>query len=122
VSAHQFEELDGLAPTIRCLNCAAPVNGAFCAACGQHAVDLNASTWHVLREALGDATDLDGRVARTARALLSPGRLTLEFLRGRRVPYVGPLKLFRWWVVMLRSAIIVSVGAMAIFEVIVHGA
>src|SRR4029079_3078126 len=51
---------DSIPATARCLNCEAPMDGAFCAACGQHVVDLNASTWHVVREALGDATDLDG--------------------------------------------------------------
>lgn len=80
--------------TYSCLNCGAPVRGAYCAACGQRTVDLDASTWHVVREALGDATDVDGRILATARALVSPGRLTREFLQGRRTPYVGPLKLF----------------------------
>ena len=47
-----------------------------------------------MREAVTDAVDLDGRVLRTLRALASPGSLTLEFLRGRRAPYIGPLKLF----------------------------
>lgn len=37
--------------------------------------------------------DLDGRVLRTLRALASPGRLTGDFLCGRRAPYLGPLKL-----------------------------
>lgn len=47
-----------------------------------------------MREAFADATDVDGRVVRTLRGIVSPGRLTLDFLRGRRTPYVGPLKLF----------------------------
>lgn len=78
----------------RCLNCGEPLAGAYCATCGQPEVDLSESTWRVVQDALSDATDLDGRVLRTIRALGSPGRLTLEFLRGSRVPYVGPLKLF----------------------------
>ena len=77
-----------------CLNCDAPLRGEYCAACGQQAVDPHASTWHVVKEAVSDATDFDGRAVRTMRALVSPGRLTLEFLRGRRAPYVGPFKLF----------------------------
>lgn len=77
-----------------CLSCGAPLVGAYCAACGQRTVDLAAPTWHVLREALADATDLDGRVLRTLRTATVPGRLTAEFLRGRRAPYLGPVKLF----------------------------
>ncbi|MGZ8494196.1 MAG: DUF3667 domain-containing protein, partial [Gemmatirosa sp.] len=83
-----------LAPAAACLSCEAPLAGAYCAACGQRAIDLAAPTWDVVREAVADATDLDGPVLRTARAMAAPGQLTLEFLRGRRAPYVGPLKLF----------------------------
>ena len=82
----------GLAAT--CLNCGAALIGAYCAECGQHSVDLAAPTWHVLKEALTDAIDLDGRAFLTARALGTPGRLTAEFLRRRRAPYLGPIKLF----------------------------
>jgi len=57
-------------------------------------VDLGESTWQTIREAFSDAFDLDGRVLRTVRALKTPGQLTLEFVRGRRMPYVGPLKIF----------------------------
>jgi hypothetical protein len=76
------------------LNCGAPLTHLYCAACGQHRVDLAAPTWHLLRDALSDATDLDGRILRTVRALASPGKLTIDFLRGRREPYIGPAKLF----------------------------
>jgi Protein of unknown function (DUF3667) len=77
-----------------CLNCGASLAGIYCTACGQRAVDLTATTWHVVREALEEAIDFDSRALRTAKALASPGRLTIEFLHGRRVSYLGPLKLF----------------------------
>ena len=81
-------------PGPACLNCGAALAGEYCAACGQQAVDLAAPTWRVLREAMMEATDLDGRVPRTLRGLATPGHLTAEYLQGRRAPYVGPLKLF----------------------------
>ena len=87
-------EPDAVAPAAVCLNCGAPLAGAYCAACGQPKIDLAAPTLHLLRDALSDATDFDGRVLRTVRAMGTPGRLTLEFLRGRRVPYLSPLKVF----------------------------
>jgi hypothetical protein len=86
--------LDDASPPPACLNCGAALAGPYCATCGQRAVDLAAPTWDVVRDAVAEATDVDGRVLRTARALLRPGLLTAEFLRGRRAPYVGPLKLF----------------------------
>jgi hypothetical protein len=76
-----------------CLNCGAPLAGEYCAACGQRAIDPSAPTWHVVRDVVAEAADLDGRVLSTARALISPGLLTAEFLRGRRALYLGPLKL-----------------------------
>lgn len=111
-SAH---ESYSVALTIPCLNCGAPVQGVYCVACGQRSVDLDASTWHVVREALGDATDLDGRVLRTVRAVISPGQLTLEFLRGRRAPYVSPLKLFLFAGTVLTTTWIVTRGVDAHF-------
>lgn len=93
-----------------CLNCSAPLTGEYCATCGQRAVDLAAPTWHLAREAFADATDLDGRLLRTARAIGSPGRLTLEFLRGRRTPYVGPFKLFLFVGAALSTSWVVTRG------------
>jgi hypothetical protein len=77
-----------------CLNCGAPLTAEYCGACGQRAVDLGESTWHTIREAFSDASDIDGRVLRTVRALKTPGQLTVEFVHGRRAPFVGPLKIF----------------------------
>jgi hypothetical protein len=77
-----------------CLNCDAPLAGPYCAHCGQPAVDLAEPTWRVVREAVAEAADVDGRLVRTARALLTPGELTAEYRRGRRAPYVGPFKVF----------------------------
>lgn len=76
------------------MNCGATLTGIYCSECGQRSVDLAAPTWHVMKDAVTDAIDFDSRAVRTARALGSPGRLTIDFLRGRRAPYVGPLKLF----------------------------
>jgi hypothetical protein len=98
-------------PAPRCLNCGAPLGGAYCAACGQQALDLAAPTWHVVRDALADATELDGRVVRTARALAVPGLLTTEFLRGRRAPYLSPLKVFLLAGTLLTTTWIATRGA-----------
>jgi hypothetical protein len=94
VSPQSSTAPDSTPSTDDCRNCGTPVFDAYCARCGQKVVDLKASTWDVVREALGDAIDLDGRILRTGRAIVSPGSLTCEFLRGRRAPFLSPLKLF----------------------------
>jgi hypothetical protein len=73
------------------LNCGAPLGGIYCAPCGQRAIDLSANRWHVVKEGFAEATDVDGRAVR---ALVSPSRLTIDFLGGRRTPYLGPVKPF----------------------------
>lgn len=77
-----------------CRNCGSPDIARFCPHCGQEAVSLETPSIEVLRTAIADATDIDGRLLRTARALLVPGELTVAWLAGRRVPYVSPVKLF----------------------------
>lgn len=93
-----------------CLNCCAPLAGEYCAACGQRAIDPTAPTWYVVREVVAEAADLDGRVLSTARALVSPGWLTAEFLRGRRAPYLGPLKLALLTGVVLTTTWVITRG------------
>ena len=63
-----------------------------------------------MKEQIKDAIDLDGRAFRTARALATPGRLTTEFLHGRRAPYVGPIKLFLFAGTVLTTTWIVTRG------------
>jgi hypothetical protein len=81
-----------------CLNCGTSLVGAFCHQCGQ-AADTRAHP--TLREVAIDTWDevvqVDGRVARTLRTLLTrPGQLTIESARGRRAAFVPPVKLYLW--------------------------
>lgn len=78
-----------------CLNCDHPVDDAFCAHCGQKNTDYRVSLWHVLREMLGEAFELDGRVPRTlVPFLFKPGVLTREYNAGRRARFTSPFRLF----------------------------
>ncbi len=79
----------------RCANCAAVLVGPFCAACGQAVKPLDPPLRHFAREFTQELLDVDGRVPRSFRYLfLSPGFLTREYLAGRRVPWLSPLKLY----------------------------
>jgi hypothetical protein len=76
-----------------CANCGAPLSGHFCSHCGQRAEHAVHSLWHFMREVTEDLTHADSRLWRTLRALLfKPGYLTQEFLAGRRVSYLPPLR------------------------------
>jgi hypothetical protein len=78
----------------RCLNCGAPLHGAFCGACGQRSVPANPTVSELAGDAWRELSGYDGRIAATFRGLLHPGRLTLEYLHGRRARYLSPVRLY----------------------------
>ena len=78
-----------------CSNCGAPLRGPYCHRCGQRARDRVAPFGSVLVDLLSETLNFDTRFFRTLRRLLfSPGRLTNEYVAGRRAGYVPPLRLF----------------------------
>jgi len=78
-----------------CLNCGAPLGGQWCAACGQRETELRPTVHELLHEALHELVHFDGKIIRTISLLLSkPGVLTKEFLEGKRVRSVTPIRLY----------------------------
>ena len=79
----------------RCANCGAAVSGRYCGECGQRLEAPVHSLWHFTQVAAEDLTHADSRLWRTFWALLfRPGYLTREFLAGRRVRYLPPVRLY----------------------------
>ena len=79
----------------RCENCGNEVTQRYCGACGQRLEPPVHSLWHFSRVATEDLTHADSRLWRTLGALLfQPGKLTGEFLAGRRARYLPPLRLY----------------------------
>jgi hypothetical protein len=78
----------------RCLNCGEELHGVFCAACGQRSVPANPTVAEVAGDAWQELSGYDGRLATTFRNLLRPGRLTVEYLQGRRARYLSPVRLY----------------------------
>ena len=84
---------DEATPT-HCENCKAPLQGHYCHDCGQSVVNPLRHAGHALEEVFESFWHLDGRIFRTVRDLLSPGRTAVNYLAGHRVRYVPPLRLF----------------------------
>lgn len=79
----------------RCLNCATPLQGPFCHYCGQPDRNFMRFFPALLREFLSESLELDSRFARTMKPLLfRPGRLTRDYLDGRRFRYTPPVRLY----------------------------
>jgi hypothetical protein len=80
---------------VRCLNCDAAMAGRFCALCGQGATDPDPTLREYLREVAAEFLLWDGKLFATFRLLVAkPGELTREFLAGRRVRFISPLRLY----------------------------
>lgn len=78
-----------------CPNCGAAVSGNFCHACGQETVLHPPSTREFVHEFIGHYVALEGKLWKSLGLLLfRPGRLTLEYINGRRVRYIQPLRLY----------------------------
>ena len=77
-----------------CVNCQAALQGHYCHHCGQSAHNPLKHVGHAIEEVFESFWHLDGRIFRTLRDLLVPGRVAVNFLKGQRVGYVQPLRLF----------------------------
>lgn len=83
------------AETRTCLNCGEQLLGQHCWRCGQEDIDLHRPLRHLARDAVGDLLNLDTRLLRTLGPLFfRPGFIIREYLAGRRVRFVPPLKMF----------------------------
>lgn len=77
-----------------CLNCGATVTGAYCSNCGQKA-HLHRSVLHAIEEFLHGITHFDSKLWNTLPLLcFRPGKLTREYIHGKRARYVAPVALF----------------------------
>jgi len=82
-------------PLAHCENCGTPLTGRYCAQCGQPAIDYRRSFRHVIVDVLDSFLNWDSKFFATIGLLIAkPWRLTNEFLAGKRVHYLHPLRLY----------------------------
>jgi len=92
---NRMEYDDQLDARPRCLNCGEVVLGRYCHHCGQHVGEHNKGVWPFIQEFLEEFIRLDSKFLRTLVPLfLKPGFLTREWVAGKRVRYITPLKLY----------------------------
>src|SRR5262249_30424809 len=86
---------DAAPPLTHCENCGAELLGHWCAKCGQPAIEYRRSFRHVLADLLNEFLNWDSKFFTSiALLIVKPWRLTNEFLAGKRVSYVNPLRLY----------------------------
>ena len=78
-----------------CLNCGTRVNERFCPFCGQENVVLKESFGHHIGHFFNDLTHYDSKLLVTLKTLiLRPGILPKEYLSGKRLRYLHPIRLY----------------------------
>lgn len=80
-----------------CNNCGTTLmnHENFCPNCGQENHDKQASTVQLANDFMEDYVGFDNKIVRSIIPLLiNPGRMTVEFLDGKRKKYISPIRLF----------------------------
>jgi len=82
-------------PDLDCPNCGARANGKFCAHCGAETEVEVPSAGEFLHEFVGHYVAIEGKLPKTLQRLMfRPGQLTVDYLHGRRMAYISPLRLY----------------------------
>jgi hypothetical protein len=78
-----------------CLNCHTALHGPYCATCGQKATSPRPTVHDFFHDAFHEFLHFDGKILQSVRLLLTrPGFLTSEYVEGRRIRYISPLRLY----------------------------
>lgn len=78
-----------------CLNCGTKVQANFCSNCGQKFQPTKLPLKLFLEDAVETLFNIDNRVFRTLKDLFGkPGKVTREYLEGRRASYLPPLRIY----------------------------
>lgn len=78
-----------------CLNCGTQLEGKFCHHCGQENLQIKENFGHLMNHAISDYFHFDHQFFHTLKPLLfQPGKLTNEYMAGRRVQYLHPIKMY----------------------------
>ncbi len=86
---------------LACANCGATLQGKYCHSCGQPG-HIHRSLLHMFEEVLHGIFHFDTKAWRTIPALIfHPGKLTREYIDGKRTSYVSPLALFLFLIFLM---------------------
>ena len=78
-----------------CLNCGTNIQLSYCPECGQREIESDPTLREFLHELAEEFLHWDGKLFTSFRLLVTrPGALTAEYLAGRRVRYISPLRLY----------------------------
>lgn len=105
LTAHAVEPAsgsgDGHSHETACLNCGTMLVGQHCHACGQ-AAHVHRTLGAFFHDLLHGVFHFEGKIWRTLPLLVwRPGKLTREYIEGKRASYVSPIALFLFCVFLM---------------------
>lgn len=78
-----------------CLNCGHTVEDKFCPNCGQENIIVKEDALHMVAHAIADYFHFEHKFFGTLKPLLlKPGQLTKEYVAGKRVSFIHPIRLY----------------------------
>jgi hypothetical protein len=90
-----FTPAQSVAASNPCLNCGTNIQLEYCPECGQREIDPDPTLKEFLHELAEEFLHWDGKLLTTFRLLVTqPGELTREYLAGRRVRFISPLRVY----------------------------
>ncbi len=85
---HQTEQ-------VKCKNCDHEFSGKYCPNCGQSVKELERPIRFMIADFMGTIITFDTRIIKTLYAvLLQPGKLTVDYLAGKRARYMPPFRFY----------------------------
>jgi hypothetical protein len=110
------EASDGHTHESACLNCGTPLVGPHCHGCGQRG-HVHKTLGAFFHDLLHGVLHFEGNIWRTLPMLVwHPGRLTREYIDGRRASYVSPIALFLFTIFLLFAVFSAMGGADALTD------
>lgn len=78
-----------------CLNCDHDVEKHFCPKCGQENIEVKEDALHMVAHAIADYFHFEHKFFGTLKPLLlKPGELTKQYVAGKRVKFIHPIRLY----------------------------
>jgi len=94
-----------------CFSCTSPINGEYCAACGQKNDDFRRSIFSLIKETLGTIFGFESRIWKTWGTLLvKPGKVSREYSDGARAKWSSPVRVYI-------AMSIILFGYLALFQI-----
>lgn len=91
-----------------CRNCNYPISdeAKYCSQCSQKNTDGKVPVWEFLKEFFTNLLDVDSKLFLTFFALFIPGKLTVEYFKGKHKSYASPVRLFLYAGITLFAVVI----------------